>query len=103
MQIISCGSVPVCMVRMIVEKMLPYDRKITIYGKEKEDHFCIGLPKRVAKNINLNDTLVILCIPSEDLSVANDVLVVAKTQHNITRVIFSQSRYWTDTWTHMAY
>ena len=68
--------------------------------KETGTGFSAWIPKRLGSKIQVGDMLTILCIPTQDISMAIETFVCAR-QHKeggVIEMLWSRSNFWTNLW-----
>ncbi len=98
MKMVSCDAAPVARVILVAGSVESEGRMTVVWEKQEDGRFGFSVPKRVGKNIRPGDTLDILCVPTINLILSQETMVLAKRENGITSVLFSQGDYWTELW-----
>ncbi|MDP1689646.1 MAG: hypothetical protein Q8L52_00335 [bacterium] len=95
MKILGCTAVAVARVEMSVDQMRTEGKSVCVSETQNGIvNFSVWIPRRLEKDIQYRDTLVVLCIPTKNLSTAPETMVVAKKEGAKTTIIYSQSSFW---------
>lgn len=92
---------PIAKIEMVVGRIVQESGGFAFYEiKNPSEGFGVFVPGRTCRDVQADDTLSILCVPDDTMSLATYVLVVAAKKGNTTEVLFSRGEHWTTMWRH---
>ncbi|MCR4334061.1 MAG: hypothetical protein NUV60_03580 [Patescibacteria group bacterium] len=96
MKILGCDAVTIVRAEMLVNAIRPEGRDLCATEIPRSDTagFSVWIPRRLKGDVNVGDTLVVLCVPSPKLGGASETLVVAKKETTRTTVLYSKNSFW---------